>query len=174
MGFDFGYRAMRSGTTFLAASASPFGSPNTSRPRCGGTLGHLRAQLLGGASGIALPAASIAFALGVSFSSGASAQSSFNGTRTTTYNLTTGTQTSPFTFGPLANITTPAGSATDAVDADALTNWNVTNQGVLHGDFNGIFLTSQGTVTNTGSITGRWGPAFTSGQAAASPTRPGA
>jgi uncharacterized protein with beta-barrel porin domain len=109
---------------------------------------------LGGVSGIALPAASMVVALGVGLSTEASAQSSFNGTRTTTYILTTGTQTSPFTFGPQTNITTTFG---DAVDADAATNWNVTNKGLIKGDNYGVFLGSLGTVTNSGSITATHG-----------------
>jgi uncharacterized protein with beta-barrel porin domain len=125
-----------------------------SRPCPGGALGRLRVRLLDGAAGVALPAASMVVALGVGVSTGASAQSTFNGTRATTYTLTTGTNTSPFTFGPQTNITTAL--VTDAVDADALTDWNVTNQGVLHG-LNGIRLLSHGTVTNSGSITGSGG-----------------
>jgi hypothetical protein len=163
MVFESGYRAVRSSTTSRAASASPLGCdvPVPSRLRSGGALARLRAQLLGGVSGIALPAASMALALGVGLSTEASAQSSYNSPilRTTTYNLITGTQTSPFTFGPLANITTTAGSSADAVDADALTNWNVTNQGVLKGDRFGIVLRSlllPSTVTNqaAGAISG--------------------
>jgi uncharacterized protein with beta-barrel porin domain len=154
MVFESGYRAVRSSTTSRAASASPLGFPNTSRPVSGGALGRLRAQLLGGVSGIALPAASMALALGVGLSTEAKAQSSFNGTRTTTYVLTTGTQTSPFTFGPLANITTTTSSNPEAVRADAGTNWNVTNHGTLSGFNSGILLFGSGTVTNSGYLAG--------------------
>jgi uncharacterized protein with beta-barrel porin domain len=154
MVFEAGDRAVRSSTTSRAASASPLGFPNTSRPVSGGALGRLRAQLLGGVSGIALPAASMALALGVGLSTEAKAQSSFNGTRTTTYVLTTGTQTSPFTFGPLANITTTTSSNPEAVRADAGTNWNVTNHGTLSGFNSGILLFGSGTVTNSGYLAG--------------------
>jgi uncharacterized protein with beta-barrel porin domain len=156
MVFESGYRAVHSSTASRADSASPLGSPNTSRPRSGGALSRLRAQLLGGVSGIALPAASMALALGVGLSTEASAQSSYNSPvpRTTTYTLTTGTQTSPFTFGPLANITTTTSSDPEAVRADAGTNWNVTNHGTLSGFNSGILLFGSGTVTNSGYLAG--------------------
>ena len=76
---------------FVRRVAHPgVGSPLSSRPLSGG----VRGRLLGGAAGIALPAASVAFALGVGLPTEASAQSSgFNGTQATTYTLTTGANT---------------------------------------------------------------------------------
>jgi outer membrane autotransporter protein len=119
----------------------------------------MRARLLGGAAGIALPAASVALALGIALPSDAQAQtSSFNGTQASTYTLTTPANTPTFTFGPSANITALPG--TPGVTGDTLTNWNVINQGQITGGGGGffgagIYLNTPGgnSVTNSGSIT---------------------
>jgi hypothetical protein len=97
----------------------------------------------------------MAFALGVGLSTEARAQSTFNGTQATTFTLTTPANTSPFTFGPAANIG-PTAPGTDAVDGDTLTNWVVFNKGQLSGGASGVVLSTPGgnSVTNSGSITG--------------------
>ncbi len=101
------------------------GLPLASRPLSGGVLGGVRARLLGGAAGIALPAASLVFALGVGLTTPARAQSaSFNGTQATTYTLTTSTNTATFTFGPNALIG-PTAAGTAGVTGDTLTGWNI-------------------------------------------------
>jgi hypothetical protein len=113
MAFESRNRAARSG---LASTPRHGGFLVKSRPGSTGTLGRLRAQLLGGAAGIALPAASMVVALGVGLPTEAQAQtSSFNGTQATTYTLTTGANTGTFTFGPNTVIgPTPAGPGVDA------------------------------------------------------------
>jgi hypothetical protein len=150
MGFDFGYRAVRSDTPSIGTSASPHGSPKTSRPVCSGTLGRLRAQLLGGASGIALPAASMVLALGVGLSTEASAQTTISGNHTSTITLSNYPSGNPFTFSPGTTVTVSPG---DAVDGNNSLQWTLTNNGALTGG-SGINLTSRSTVTNVGSITG--------------------
>ncbi|MGH6777337.1 MAG: hypothetical protein ACRECL_04915, partial [Bradyrhizobium sp.] len=106
-----------------------------------------------------LSAVLLATALGVGLSGEASAQSSsFNGTQATTFTLTSGVDSSTFTFGPNANIG-PTAINTDGVTGDTLTNWNVINLGQISGGAgiaNGISLNTVGgnSVTNSGSITG--------------------
>src|ERR1700722_4095780 len=151
MVFESGYRAVRASTTSRAASASPLRCdvPVASRPHSGGALGCLRARLLGGVSGIALPAA--ALALGVSLATEASAQTTFTGTYHSTIQLSNYASGNPFTFAPGATVNTAAG---DAVDGDTTKPWTLTNNGMVTGANNGIYLRSLSTVTNAGSITG--------------------
>jgi hypothetical protein len=157
MVFESRHRVARSG---LASTPRHGGFLIKSRPGSTGTLGRLRAQLLGGAAGIALPAASMIVALGVGLPTEASAQSSgFNGTQATTYTLTTGANAATFTFGPAAVIG-PTVAGTHGVTGDTLTNWNVINQGNITGGgagftSAGIYLHTPGgnSVTNSGSIT---------------------
>jgi hypothetical protein len=160
----FGDRPVRlrgASVTASATTSPPRVSLITARPGSTGALGRLRAQLLGGAARIALPAASLVVALGVGLSTEAHAQSSgFNGTQATTYTLTTGTNTATFTFGPNAVIG-PTAPGTAGVTGDTLTAWNVINQGQINGAGGGFFgpgilLTTAGgtSVTNSGSITG--------------------
>jgi outer membrane autotransporter protein len=147
--------------TASASTSPPRVSLITARPGSTGALGRLRAQLLGGVAGIALPAASVVVALGVGLPTEASAQTaSFNGTQATTYTLTTGANTQTFTFGPNAVIG-PTAPGTAGVTGDTLTAWNVINQGQINGAGGGFFgpgilLTTAGgtSVTNSGSITG--------------------
>ena len=62
---------------FVRRVAHPgVGSPLSSLPVSNGVLGRVRGRLLGGAAGIALPAASLAFAVGVGLPTPAHAQSS--------------------------------------------------------------------------------------------------
>jgi outer membrane autotransporter protein len=157
MMFESRNRAARSG---LASTPRHGGFLIKSRPGSTGTLGRLRAQLLSGAAGIALPAASMVVALGVGLSTEARAQSSgFNGTQATTYTLTTGANTATFTFGP-NTVIGPTAPGTPGVTGDTLTGWNVINQGQISGGGGGggygILLTTAGgtSVTNSGSITG--------------------
>jgi hypothetical protein len=155
MMFESRNRAARSG---LASTPRHGGFLIKSPPGSTGTLGRLRAQLLGGAAGIALPAASMVVALGVGLSTEAQAQtSSFNGTQATTYTLTTGANTGTFTFGP-NTVIGPTTPGTPGVTGDTLTGWNVINQGQISGSAFGIGidLTTAGgnSVTNSGSITG--------------------
>jgi outer membrane autotransporter protein len=127
-----GRRARTRGNSF-----SPFASP----PR--------------GIARIALVAAFV-LALGLGLSSEAHAQtSSFNGTQATTFTLTTGVDSSPFTFGPNANIG-PTAVGTDGVDADTITNWKIINQGQINGGQNGVSLATPGgsSLINSGTITG--------------------
>ena len=96
-----GRRAHSRGNSIVAFTPPARGSRST-RPS---PIDALRAQLLAGVARIALPSASILVALGVGLPTGAHAQtSSFNGTQATTFTLTTGVDSSPFTFGPNANI----------------------------------------------------------------------
>jgi uncharacterized protein with beta-barrel porin domain len=109
-------------------------------------LGAMRAQLLGNASRLALPAA--ALALGVSLASGASAQTVIaNGT--TTYTLINAGN--PFVINSGTTRNTTSG---DAIDGGNTVPWTLTNNGTVIGAINGIYLLSQSTVTNAGSITG--------------------
>jgi uncharacterized protein with beta-barrel porin domain len=114
--------------------------------------GSRRARLLGGASTLALPA-SMALALGVSLSSGASAQTTISGSHNTTVNLATYATGNPFTFTTGATVT----AVGNAVYGSNAAPWTLTNNGTLTGGNFGISLTSQSTVTNTGTITGQLG-----------------
>jgi outer membrane autotransporter protein len=98
-------------------------------------------------------------ALGVGLPSEASAQSSsFNGTQTTTFTLTTNIDTATFTFGP-NTVIGPTAPGTAGVTGDTVTNWNIINQGQISGGGGGIgfgiYLNTPGgnSVTNSGSIT---------------------
>ncbi|SHN76759.1 autotransporter outer membrane beta-barrel domain-containing protein [Bradyrhizobium erythrophlei] len=103
----------------------------------------------------------VSLALGAGLSGEASAQSaSFNGTQATTFTLTTGNNTSTFTFGP-NTVIGPTGGPTPGVTGDTLTGWNVINQGQINGGVGGgldegIFLNTVGgnSVINSGTITG--------------------
>jgi uncharacterized protein with beta-barrel porin domain len=109
-------------------------------------LGAMRAQLLGNASRLALPAA--ALALGVSLASGASAQTVI-GSRTTTYNLNPANN--PFLINSGTTLNATSG---DAIDGNNTVPWILTNNGTVTGHTTGIDLQSQSTVTNAGTITG--------------------
>src|SRR5438552_1452486 len=139
----FGIIVKRSRSCVNMAPAAPRGT----------SLGDVRDRALCGASSFALSMASAALALGIALSGQAHAQSSFNGTRTTTYRLVTGVQTSPFTFGTAAyiNTTYPAMGVT----GDTITNWNVINNGRIKSEAIGIYLGSPGgnSITNAGAIT---------------------
>src|ERR1700687_2952742 len=152
MFFESGDRPVRSSTTSRAASASPLGSPKTSPPRSGGALSRLRAHLLGGASRLGFPAASMAFALGVSLSSGASAQTTFNTNHGSTVNLQNYGSGNPFTVTTGTTISDPAN---DAIDGSNAALWTLTNNGTVTGNLTGIKLQSQSTVTNAGTIVGQ-------------------
>jgi hypothetical protein len=106
---------------------------------------------LGGASSLAFPAASMAFALGVSLSSGASAQTTFNTNHGSTVNLQNYGSGNPFT---VTTGTTISDATNDAIDGNNAVQWTLTNNGTVTGNNNGIFLQSQSTVTNAGAITG--------------------
>ena len=83
----------------------------------------------------------VVLTLALGLSGEANAQSSsFNGTQATTFTLTTGTNTATFTFGPNAVI----GPSTPGVTGDALTNWNVINQGQINAGASGIILNTVG------------------------------
>jgi uncharacterized protein with beta-barrel porin domain len=88
-----------------------------------------------------------ALAVGVSLAGPAQA-GTVNPVQTTTYNLSPANN--PITFGAGTNINV---SGSDAVDGDATTQWNVTNDGRLTGQ-SGIVLQSSSTVLSGGSITG--------------------
>jgi hypothetical protein len=109
-------------------------------------LGAMRAQLLGNASRLALPAA--ALALGVSLASGASAQTVI-GSRTTTYNLNPANN--PFLINSGTTLNTTSG---DAIDGNNTLPWALSNNGTVTGANSGIYLQSQSTVTNAATITG--------------------
>lgn len=116
-------------------------------------------QIFNRASLRGFSALSLALTLGAGLSGAARAQSSsFNGTQATTFTLTSGVNTSTFTFGPNTNIG-PTAINTNGVNGDTLTSWNVINQGQISGGANianGIILNTVGgnSVTNSGSVTG--------------------
>src|SRR5882757_9603656 len=106
----------------------------------------LRARLLCGASGLALPAAVVA--LGVSLSTEARAQT-FIPNQTSTYTLDPANN--PFRIN---SGTTLNASPGDAIYGSNAVQWTLTNDGTVTGASNGINLQSQSTVTNAGTITG--------------------
>jgi uncharacterized protein with beta-barrel porin domain len=110
--------------------------------------GSVRARLLGGASSLAFPAASIALALGVSLATEASAQTVIPN-KTATYNLNPANN--PFLINSGTTLTTTSG---DAIDGSNAVHWTLTNNGMVTGANSGIYLQSQSTLTNAGTIIG--------------------
>jgi uncharacterized protein with beta-barrel porin domain len=106
----------------------------------------LRARLLGGASNLAFPAASMALVVGVSLASGASAQTVIPN-QTATYNLNPANN--PFLVNSGTTVSDPAGNA---IYGGGTAHWTLTNNGAVTGA-GGIYLQSQSTVTNAGTIT---------------------
>ena len=158
MAFEARYRAAaRSGIASTPLTDGPLIKP---RPPSAAPF-RLRAQLLGGAASLALPAASMIVALGVGLPTEAQAHSArYNGTQATTYTLITGSKAATFTFGPNAVIG-PTVAGTAGVTGDTLTSWNIINEGQINGGVGGsvlsqgIFLNTAGgnSVTNSGTIT---------------------
>ncbi|HEY4973332.1 MAG TPA: hypothetical protein VII41_06965, partial [Steroidobacteraceae bacterium] len=116
-----------------------------------------RRRLLGSTSALRIPIASAALALGVALSGEAYAQTTVNPNRMTTYTINPASN--PITFGPTTIIDTSGTVGADAVLGNAGTNWNVTVQGggLITANRNGVYLTSQSTVTNAGRISGSRG-----------------
>src|SRR5581483_6116297 len=145
----------------LALSVAPF--LNTDRARRSAS----RARLLSGGPSVTLAAASMVVAFGICAPGEARAQVTVNPVQTTNFALTPAQN--PIIFGPATNIDTTAAS-TNAVFGDAVTAWNVTNQGTLLAGQNGNGIVVGGVggpnsnVTNTGTISGgSFGIALNSG-----------
>ena len=110
----------------------------------------VRRRLLGSASGTPLRALSGGLAAGIALAAGAQAGPvTVNPVQATTYNLTPAQN--PITFGAGTMITAPNGSA---IDGAAGTAWNVTNQGALKGNTNGIYFHVQSAVES--AVTSWW------------------
>ena len=125
-----------------------------------------RRRWLASTSGVRIPIASAALALGVALSGEAHAQATVNPVQTTTYTIKPASN--PITFGSATNINTPAFSY--GVVGGAGIDWNVT---VLAGarisaGQGGIYIETQGTVTNSGQITAATSGIFAGGRSVVS------
>ncbi|MGA2290055.1 autotransporter outer membrane beta-barrel domain-containing protein, partial [Bradyrhizobium sp.] len=115
---------------------------------------NLRRRWLASTSALRIPITSAALALGVALSGEAHAQAAVNPVQTTTYNIQAASN--PITFGRATNIDTSATHNVDPVVGGTGSPWNVTVQGggQITGYRRGIYLGSQSSVTNAGTITG--------------------
>ena len=140
------------GSQFRVSSSGLIGSRTRSAAP---TLDVLRRRLLASTTALRIPVASAALALGVALSGEAQAQTTVNPVQTTTYNIKPASN--PITFGPATNIDTSAAPFpfSYAVIAGGGINWNVTvlEGARITGSLGGIYVQTQGTVTNSGQIT---------------------
>jgi len=137
----------------LAFQVSPSDVIGSSTRPAAPRFGTHRRRWLASTSALRIPIASAALALGVALSGEAHAQATVNPVQTTTYNIRPASN--PITFGSATNIDTSARPFSYAVVGGTGIDWNVTVLGGarISASLGGIYIRTQGTVTNSGQIT---------------------